>query len=239
MLLYYLRHGDPIYDPDSLTGLGKRQAEALARRLATYGIDEIYSSTSNRALETAEPLAQILKKDIIQLDWANEKYDYMEFSTVSADGSRHWFDALPGSNKLFHSDRITQMGFDWYNAPEFAETKYKSGFERISRETDAFFENLGYKHDHENHGYIPVAPNEKRIAFFAHGGFGAAFFSCMLDIPYPWLVTRSGFSHSSMSVIHFNKPDEGLVFPALLQLCNDSHLYRDGLPTDYNHYIYI
>ena len=34
MLLFYLRHGDPIYSPDSLTALGERQAEALGRRLA-------------------------------------------------------------------------------------------------------------------------------------------------------------------------------------------------------------
>ena len=239
MLLYYLRHGDPIYDPDSLTELGKRQAEALARRLAVYGMDEIYSSTSQRAYDTAKPLAEILKKDITKLAWANESYDYMEFSVVDEKGSRHWFDALPGSNKLFHSDRITGMGYEWYNAPEFAGTQYKSGFERISRETDAFFEKLGYKHDHENHGYIPVAPNEKRIAFFAHGGFGAAFLSCLLDIPYPWLVTRTGLSHSSMTVIHFAEQDEGLVFPAVLQLSSDSHIYREGLPTNYNNLIYV
>ena len=49
MLLFYVRHGDPIYNPDSLTPLGERQAEAIARRLALYGIDKIYSSTSTRA----------------------------------------------------------------------------------------------------------------------------------------------------------------------------------------------
>ena len=30
MLFYYVRHGDPIYTPDSLTELGHRQAEAVA-----------------------------------------------------------------------------------------------------------------------------------------------------------------------------------------------------------------
>ena len=47
MIFYYIRHGDPIYDPDSLTPLGEKQAEALAKRLALYGIDKIYSSPSN------------------------------------------------------------------------------------------------------------------------------------------------------------------------------------------------
>ena len=40
MLFFYIRHGDPIYDPDSLTLLGEEQAKALAKRLALYaGID--------------------------------------------------------------------------------------------------------------------------------------------------------------------------------------------------------
>ena len=64
MILYYIRHGDPIYHPDSLTPLGKREAEAVAKRLAVYGVDGIYSSTSNRAIETAAPLAELLKKEL-------------------------------------------------------------------------------------------------------------------------------------------------------------------------------
>ena len=38
MILYYIRHGDPIYNPDSLTPLGERQAEAIGHRLAGRGI---------------------------------------------------------------------------------------------------------------------------------------------------------------------------------------------------------
>lgn len=49
MLLYYIRHGDPIYNPDSLTGLGHKQSEALSKRLADSGIEAVYCSPSNRA----------------------------------------------------------------------------------------------------------------------------------------------------------------------------------------------
>ena len=31
MKLYLVRHGDPIYNPDSLTPLGERQAEAVSK----------------------------------------------------------------------------------------------------------------------------------------------------------------------------------------------------------------
>ena len=54
MLFLYLRHGDPIYDPDSLTEEGHRQAEALSKRLCKYGLDKVYASTSNRAQLTAK-----------------------------------------------------------------------------------------------------------------------------------------------------------------------------------------
>ena len=47
MLLFYIRHGDPVYDPDSLTPLGLKQAEAVAKRLALFGIDEIYASNTH------------------------------------------------------------------------------------------------------------------------------------------------------------------------------------------------
>ena len=62
MLLYYVRHGDPIYDPDSLTPLGARQAEAVAKRLARYGLDEIYVSSSQRAKDTAKPCFLSVRK---------------------------------------------------------------------------------------------------------------------------------------------------------------------------------
>jgi probable phosphoglycerate mutase len=72
MIFYYIRHGDPVYNPDSLTPLGSRQAEAVSKRLALYGLDRIYSSTSNRAIMTAQPTCEILKKEPVLLDFANE-----------------------------------------------------------------------------------------------------------------------------------------------------------------------
>lgn len=53
MTLYYVRHGDPSYNPNQLMPLGERQAETVARRLAVYGIDWIYAFPSNRAWQTA------------------------------------------------------------------------------------------------------------------------------------------------------------------------------------------
>ena len=58
MLFIYIRHGEPTYDPDDLTELGRLQAQAVAKRLAIIGVDRIFSSTSNRAIQTALPTSE-------------------------------------------------------------------------------------------------------------------------------------------------------------------------------------
>lgn len=46
-------------------------------------------------------------------------------------------------------------------------------------------------------------------------------------------------SHSGMTVVEFKEDSEGVCIPKLLMLSNDSHLYREGLPTSYNKGILI
>ena len=72
MLLYLVRHGDPIYETDSLTERGKIQAEAVGKRIAASKIDKIYSSPMGRARMTAEPAARLLGLDVNIEPWAYE-----------------------------------------------------------------------------------------------------------------------------------------------------------------------
>ena len=147
MLIFYVRHGDPIYDPDSLTPLGKRQAEAVAKRLAYGGIDTVYSSTSIRARETAAPTCEILKREPILLDWAKETHVWREFSFDVSYG-REWFQRIPEERRFLASNEIRELGMKWYEHPRYKDNPtFKSGMERVERETDAFLAHLGYEHD--------------------------------------------------------------------------------------------
>ena len=47
MIFFYIRHGDPIYNPDSLTPLGMRQADAIAKRLSLYGKNQEQNKPSH------------------------------------------------------------------------------------------------------------------------------------------------------------------------------------------------
>ena len=93
MIFFYIRHGDPIYDPDSLTPLGMRQAEAVAKRLSLYGVDKIYSSTSNRAIQTAKPTCELMKKEMELLEEAILRGDNIREDEVlekHADWAEKW-----------------------------------------------------------------------------------------------------------------------------------------------------
>lgn len=235
MLLFYVRHGDPIYKPNQLTPLGRRQAEAVARRLAAHGIDEIYASTSQRAIETAEPTCEILKKEMTLLDFANEDNAWKDLS-VEDNGKRYWMFHCPKFIKLFAQKSVRDLGDNWFEHPEIAEYGIGKGIERVYNDIDDFFAGLGYEHDRYTGRYKVVEHNDKRVALFAHQGFGLAFLSCLLDIPYPLFSTHFDMCHTGVTVINFKELD-GYAYPIVLTLSSDSHIYKDGLPTNYNNHI--
>ncbi len=232
MLLFYIRHGDPIYNPDSLTALGKRQAEAIAKRIAIHGIDKIFSSTSNRAYETALPLSEITKKEIIKMDFLNEAYAWKYF-TITDEEKRKWIFDCPAILKTFVNDKVRQLGFKWYEYYGFAQYKFKEGIEYFDKSIDEFMISLGYRHDRINHTYKAQKENNDRVAMFAHAGMGSVFLSSILDIPYSEFVAHYDMSHTGMTVIKFDNIGDEIV-PKLLQFSNDSHLYKEGLPANYN-----
>ncbi len=232
MLLFYIRHGDPIYNPDSLTPRGQLQAEALAKRLALYGLDRIYTSDSTRAVLTAKPTCELLNLPHTECPWANENRPWERVCVFYEDGRRQYVFEDPASRRLFVSDEVQQLGYRWGEHEAFRDTTIPSCHAEIQQDVDAFLASLGYRRDPERHVYIPEKHTEERVALFAHQAFGTAFLSCVLDIPYPQFATRFDMGHTGMTVIEF-APQDGVVIPRVLQLANDSHLYREGLPTHY------
>lgn len=240
MLLFYIRHGNPTYDPDELTPLGKRQAEAVGRRLSMYGIDEIYSSTSTRAMQTAQPTCEILAKEIHTLDWMHENYAYKSLSLPYSDGKNAWLWSHPEYAELLCSRELREMGDRWHEHPRLVGHDFGAAIKRIGDEADKWLATFGYEHDRDR-GQYKITSDEykdKRIALFAHEGAGKVFLSEILDIPYPYFSTHFDIQQSGVTVIKFDdgsgKHDLGGYARArVLTVSNDSHLYRSGLPTEY------
>jgi len=239
MLLFYIRHGEPLGVPDhSLTPLGREQAKALAKRLCLFGIDRVFASPTLRTMQTAQPICDLLGKEITPCDWADEGIVWNEFTVPHPKYEHTWVFFDPHYLEIFSSPEVRALGERWYEHPELAGLNFKAGVERVNAAVDEFFLSLGFRHDRENARYEVVGEhlNRDRVALFAHQGFGMSFFSSMLDIPYPMFCTHFDFSHSSMSVINF-EPRGKYVYPHVLQTANDSHLYREGIITGYHNAI--
>ena len=227
MLLFYIRHGEPIYDPDSLTPLGEEQAVALSKRLVLWGIDRIFASTSNRAIQTAKPLSEMLGKEITLLEFCHEAHAWNDFTVKTEENARTWANYHQKTKELF-VDKTIALNDKWYEDKRFPENNFKAGIARVNASVDEWLLGLGYQHDREKGIYNLVKTAPERIALFAHEGFGKAFLSSVLDIPYPLVCAHFEMGHSAMTVIEF-KANNGVVIPRVLTYANDGHLYREGL----------
>jgi probable phosphoglycerate mutase len=233
MLLYIIRHGDPIYETDSLTPRGVLQAEALARRLAVNGLDEIYSSPLGRAKLTAKPTADVLKLDINIEEWMNEGLAWKELSVIDENGQKNWFFGCPNYKLLNDGDALRP---DWYNHTEAAKSSTaKSGYERIQAASDEFIQRLGYKR--EENVYRILTPNQKRIAAFCHHGFGTAWLSHLLSIPPLVFWASFNICHTGITIIEFENYEDGMTSPKCLVHSEMSHLYEARLPMEYSNFI--
>lgn len=240
MLLFLIRHGDPDYKNNTLTPQGFKQADALAKRLEVFGLDEIYTSSLPRAYLTAKPICEKLGIEPVMCDWAMEDVAWKYF-TVRYDETPNltWAFFTAKYNRLFNRPDVLALGRDWASSPLFEDTGFKQGAEVIQKSVDDFLLSLGYRHDSANGIYVPEKPNDKRVALFAHQGFGIAFLSMLLDIPYPLYASHFDIGHSGMTVVEFSLNSEGVVIPKTLQHSNDSHLFKEGLPTKYQNFINI
>ena len=111
MLLFYVRHGYPTYDPDCLTPLGRRQADAVAKRLALYGIDRVFASSSTRAIQTAQPTCELMRIGMTVLDWCHESRAWEEYAYPDpADQAVRWDFTTPSIRKLYASPEMRALG---------------------------------------------------------------------------------------------------------------------------------
>lgn len=140
MLLYYIRHGEPLGVPDhSLTPLGREQAKALAKHLCLFGIDRVFASPTLRTMQTAQPICDLLGKEITPCDWADEGVVWNEFTVPHPKYEHTWAFFDPRYLEIFSSPEVRALGEKWYEHPELAGLNFKAGVERVNAAVDEFF----------------------------------------------------------------------------------------------------
>ena len=230
MLLYIIRHADPIYNPDTLTPKGVLQAQALAKRLAHSRIDKIYSSPSGRAVETAKYTADLLGKEINIEHWTQEVAD--KFSIVMPDGKKVF--APDVDNTKYLDDEMLDIGNNWHSAKIFDSIDAKAEYDKICDASDEFIARLGY--ERTGGVYKITKASNDRVAVFCHGGLSAVWLSHLLNIPLHLIFAGIGINHTGVTVVDFENRESGVTAPYCLCISDVSHLYKENLPYKFTNY---
>ena len=229
MILYIVRHGEPDYVADSLTPLGRQQAQALVRRFQQSGLDRIYASPMGRARQTAQPTADALGLKIKIEPWMREIWP--ELALTLPDGRRSFVIDMPADELRSPENRRRYQ--DWYDMPALDSIQGRQAWERVNRYSDDFLRRLGYRRVSEG-VYSAEKPGDGRVAVFCHAGFGITWLAQLLGMP-PHLVWPSFYmTHTGVTVLRFESNPSGLVTPRCLCLSDMSHLFESGLPYSYN-----
>lgn len=224
MLLYVIRHGDPIYYSDSLTPKGRKQAEAVAKRLAVHGLDRVFSSPRGRARMTAEPTCELLGLTGEIEPFMDEDLAMERFGMDAPDGSRQWIkDVL--REEMYRPENDLPRSC-WYEAPVFAGLPVREGYEAMVAESDAFMRKLGLAR--EGGVYRRIGPDAGRVACFCHAGFGCAWLSHLLWQPPQFFWRAFGINHTGVTIINFEGAD--VCAPKCICLSDNGHMYAEGLP---------
>ncbi|MBE6767182.1 MAG: histidine phosphatase family protein [Clostridia bacterium] len=229
MLLYIIRHGDPIYEPDSLTDLGHEQAKALVPRLAPLGFDKIYVSPMIRAQQTAAPTCEALGMTPVVRPFLSEQALFEEVSMMlpkNEDPSRLYKRWCFHQQETNYKPRNPYSELEnWFDIPAFAGCRDRAipAYRDFIAGADSFLSELGY---HREDGFYRIDnPPYERVAVFCHQGVGLTWIAHMLNIPPQMMWSSFDITHTGVTVLDFKNYKNNLTTPICLCLSDTAHLF--------------
>ncbi len=191
-----VRHAQPDWEPDgravdqpALTCVGREQARRTAAALAAERFDHVYVSPLRRAVETAEPIAEALGMEALEVAWLGElRLPKMEGKTAAE------------VQEFFGEARARDLELQWAGMPggesfrHFYE-RVSSGIEDLLTETHGMQVRLNSGH---RIWHVPGA--EERVLIVAHEGTNAVILSHLLGIePVSWAWMRFSSAWTGIS----------------------------------------
>lgn len=185
--IYYVRHGDPNYELDTLTELGHHQAELTGKALKDIPFDTIYVSTSGRALLTCSYLTKLINKEPIKLDWMLEAKAWNNFASFNKTFNRNSW--IYHNDYLLEKMKQLQNEEKWYEDKDFLPN-VKQGIERFASSVDEWLLSMNIVHDRYNKTFTSIGDTPKNIILFAHEGAGTGFMSSIMDFNYAYFISN-------------------------------------------------
>lgn len=222
MRLYIIRHADPDYPNNTITPAGHLEAQALAKRMASQGLDRIYASPMGRAQDTMRYTAEALGMTHETEDWTQElslKLEETPYGRLS-----HW--DLPG--EVIRSGERMPTAENWHEISYYQDTPGRETFEQLQAFSDEFLKRQGF--ERIGGRYRILKRSQDRVAVFCHGGFGLTWLAHLLEIPLSLVWSGFWMPPSSVTTILFDERSEEWATPRCIGFGDVSHLYEAGLP---------
>lgn len=226
MKLLIIRHGDPDYANDTLTEVGKVEADLLAKWLTPRKIDKIYVSPLGRAKATAEYTMKAKGMDGTVCDWLREFP--AKVTKPNRDDSVAW-DWLPADwTKIEEFFSRT----DWSSVPAMTEADVPAIYENVIQNFDALLAEHGYVR--EGNAYRVTKANTDTIAFFCHFGLESVLLSRLLNISPMLLWHGTCAAPTSVTTINTEERVEGVAYFRMAEFGSVAHLTSQGVEPSFS-----
>ena len=216
MRIIFVRHGEPDYEHDCLTGEGRKQALAAAERLRREEIEEIWSSPLGRAAETAGATSAALGLPVRTLDFMRE------LSWGSVDGTP----VYAGGHPWEAADEMVRQGWNladpsWRSHPFFANNRVTAGADDVARKTDEWLAQLGYVREGAYYRCCRPDSRQKTVALFCHGGSSSAAIAHMINMTFPCACALFHQEFTGITILRLDRNPGARLLPCL-ELVNDA-----------------
>ena len=170
MKIILIRHADPDYAHDSLTPLGFKEAEYLAKRIAEWPVTAMYCSPQGRALRTMEPSAKALGMKATVCDWLREHHNG---SHLRPDGSGETTGIAWNLYPDFWQKDPLHFSPDGWTASDYMESmpvKSDAHWEEVKTGLDGILASYGYVREGLVYRIKENARRNVLLVFFCHHG---------------------------------------------------------------------
>ena len=220
MRIIIVRHGDPDYEKDALTELGRKEAEALSERMKNIKADECYVSPLNRAKETASFCLEKMHMDAQELQWLREfapRVVRPEKTGVAWDWLPQDWTRMPYA---FDPER-------WTEYPALEEAGVRKEVDWVYSEFGDFLKRHGYRK--EGKLFRAERSNNETIVFFCHFGLECILLSYLLNLPVFVLWHSTIAAPTSVTMVVTEERREGIAQFRMISFGDTSHLYFAGM----------
>ena len=222
MRIIFIRHGEPDYEKDDVTTAGLKQAELVAPRLKDEGIEEIWSSTHGRAVNSAKPTAELLGLPVKSVDFMREV----------TWGPKNGEELFAGGHPWDIADEMARQGMD-LNDPDWRSNRFFKNnivldcVDTIEKGIDEWLAGHGYIRNGLYYDHAVEEDHHRTIAFFCHGGSSSVAIAHIMNLPFPYVCALLHMEFTGITILRMDRRKGPCTLPCL-ELANDSRHVKEG-----------